>query len=301
MRAASHHMNETGLQLLEETIGKARVLIEALPLIQKFRGSIALIKYGGRAMIDEELKQGVARDIVMLESVGIRPVIVHGGGPEINALMDRLGLKPQFHKGQRVTDAETLEVAEMVLAGKLNGEIVARINQAGGRAVGLSGKDASLIVAEKHAGDDEQDMGFVGDIRETNPEILQLLCREGFIPVISPIGIGPDGQTYNINADFVAAEMAVAIGARKMVLMTDVRGILRDPDDPASLIATIPADEIEGLIEKNVISGGMIPKVRACLRALEGGIKKTHILDGTLSHSILLELFTDEGIGTEIL
>lgn len=293
--------NESGLQLLEETIGKARVLVEALPLIQKFRGSIVLIKYGGRAMIDEELKQGVARDIVMLESVGIRPVIVHGGGPEINALMDRLGLKPQFHKGQRVTDAETLEVAEMVLAGKLNGEIVSRINQAGGRAVGLSGKDASLIVAEKHEGDDDQDMGFVGDIRETNPDILKLLCREGYIPVISPIGIGPDGQTYNINADFVAAEMAAAIGARKMVLMTDVRGILRDPEDPASLIATISVGEIEGLIENEVISGGMIPKVRACLRALEGGIKKTHILDGTLSHSILLELFTDEGIGSEIL
>lgn len=286
--------------LVEASVAKARILLQALPYIQKFRGSSAVIKYGGRAMIDEELRQGVARDLVMMESVGFNPVVVHGGGPEINVLMDRLGLEPQFHKGQRVTDAETLEIAEMVLAGKLNKEIVARISRQGGKAVGLSGKDGGLIVAKKHLGDSDQDMGFVGDVVEIHPELLHMLNKGGFIPVVSPIGFGRDGQTYNINADFVAAEIAVAVGARKLVLLTDVRGIMRDPKDPSTLIPTIRVSEVQRLINDGVIAGGMIPKVQACLRALDGGVRKTHILDGTLPHSILLELFTDEGIGTEI-
>lgn len=287
-------------EALEKTIEKTAVLMEALPYIQRFRGSTVVIKYGGHAMIDPDLKAKVAQDVVLMESVGIKPVIVHGGGPEITSLMDRMGLVPQFHQGQRVTDAETLEVAEMVLAGKLNGEIVARINQAGGRAVGLSGKDANLILAKKMDDGTGTDMGFVGEIESIQAEILNILNQNQFIPVISPIGIGADGQTYNINADFVAAEVAAAIGARKLVLLTDVRGILRKRGDESSLIASVNVEDIETLIEHKIIDGGMIPKVRACLRALLGGVKKTHILDGRLPHALLLELFTVEGIGTEI-
>ena len=285
---------------LEQSIAKARTLMEALPYIQKFRDSTVVVKYGGRAMIESESKQRVAQDIVMMESVGIKPVIVHGGGPEISAHMDRVGLEPEFHQGQRVTDAKTLEITEMVLAGKLNGEIVSRINRAGGRAVGLSGKDGALILAEKLRDQSQRDMGFVGDVKAISPEILHLLNTNNFIPVISPIGVDEEGQTYNINADLVAAEIAKALGARKLVLLTDVRGILRDEDDPASLINCIEADDVDDLISDGVIRGGMIPKVRACRRALRGGVKHTHILDGRLPHSLLLELFTDRGIGTMI-
>lgn len=285
---------------LEETIGKATVLVEALPYLQKFRDTRVVVKYGGSAMIEEQLKLGTARDLTMMESVGIDPIVVHGGGPEITAVMDRMGLKPVFHQGQRVTDEAALEIAEMVLAGKLNGEIVGRINAAGGRAVGLSGKDGSLVMARKHEGSSEKDMGFVGDVTKVNPKVVELLTREGFIPVISPLGIGEDGQTYNINADFVAAEVAVAVQARKLVLLTDVRGIMRDPKDPSTLIPTIRVSEVEGYIRDGVIQGGMIPKIRASLKALEGGVRKVHILDGRVPHCLLLELFTDAGIGTEI-
>lgn len=285
---------------LEETIFKASVLVEALPYLQKFRDSRVVVKYGGSAMVQEQLKLGTARDLALMESIGIDPIVVHGGGPEITAVMDRMGLEPVFHQGQRVTDEAALEIAEMVLAGKLNGEIVGRINQAGGRAVGLSGKDGMLILAEKHQGTAERDMGFVGDVKRVNPQVLDLLTREGFIPVVSPIGVGEDGQTYNINADFVAAEVAVAVAARKLVLLTDVRGIMRDPKNPATLIPTIRVGEVEGLIREGIIQGGMIPKVRAALRALEGGVRKTHILDGRVPHCLLLEMFTDAGIGTEI-
>lgn len=286
---------------LNQTVQKASVLIDALPFIQKFRGSTVVIKYGGSAMVDERLKETFARDIVMMESIGIRPVIVHGGGSEITTVMERMGLEAQFYKGQRVTNAETLEIAEMVLAGKLNGEIVTRINRAGGRAAGLSGKDGGMIEARKMTTpDDERDMGFVGEVVRIRPEIIKVLIGDGFIPVISPIGSDSDGQTYNINADFVAAEIAAALDARKLVLLTDVRGICRDLNDETSLIGTIASGEVDALIESGVISGGMIPKVRAARAALAGGIRKTHILDGRLPHSILLELFTVEGIGTEI-
>lgn len=285
---------------LEECIGKATVLVEALPYLQKFRDTRVVVKYGGSAMIEEQLKLGTARDLAMMENVGIDPIVVHGGGPEITAVMDRMGLEPVFHQGQRVTDEAALEIAEMVLAGKLNGEIVGRINRAGGKAVGLSGKDGSLVLARKHIGSSDKDMGFVGDVARINPQILELLTKEGFIPVISPIGIGEDGQTYNINADFVASEISVAVGARKLVLLTDVRGIMRDPKDPATLIPTIRVDEVDDYIRDGIIQGGMIPKVRAALRALEGGVRKAHILDGRVPHCLLLELLTDAGVGTEI-
>lgn len=285
-------------ELLEETIHKATVLTEALPYIQKFRGQTVVIKYGGHAMINEMLRAQVARDLVLMESVGINPVVVHGGGPEITALMNRMGMEAKFHQGQRVTDAETLEITEMVLAGKLCGEIVSRIHQAGGRAVGLSGKDANLIHARKMEDESGADMGFVGDVVSIDTGILDLLTKNEFIPVISPIGVGPDGQTYNINADFVAAEVAAALGARKLVLLTDVRGVLTDPKDESTLVSSIRRAEVDDYIRRGVIGGGMIPKVRACLRAIDGGVKMAHILDGRLPHSLMLELFTDAGIGT---
>lgn len=293
-------MSDPQAEPVERTVEKARILSQAMPYIQKFRGSTIVIKYGGHAMIDEELKSLVAQDLALLESVGINPVVVHGGGPEITQLMDRMGLKPEFHEGMRVTDAATLEITEMVLAGKLNGQIVARIHQQGGRAVGLSGKDAQLIVARKLAGEGGRDIGFVGDVASVNPEILHLLTQHEYIPVISPIGADADGQTWNINADLVAAEIAVALGARKLVLLTDVRGILRDRSDPSTLIHSIRRDEVPKLAAEKVIDGGMLPKVEACVRAVNGGVRKAHILDGRLPHSLLLELFTDEGSGTQI-
>lgn len=292
-------ITEKERKAFDRYIKKAATLMKALPYIQKFRGSTVVIKYGGHAMIDPRLKKMVIQDIVLMENVGINPVIVHGGGPEITALMDRMGMKPEFYEGQRVTDAATLEITEMVLAGKLNGEIVSLIHQAGGRAVGLSGKDGQIIMAHKMK-EDGRDMGFVGDVTRVNPEVINILTQNNFIPVISPIGADESGQTYNINADFVAAEIAAALRSRKLVLLTDVLGIMRDPKDETTLIQSISTDEIEGMIEAKIISGGMIPKIRACMRALTGGVQKTHILDGRLDHSLLLELFTDEGIGTMI-
>lgn len=291
---------------LEELIERAQVLVEALPYINAFRGAVVLIKYGGHAMIEEELKQSVIQDIVLMQMVGMRPVIVHGGGPEISSLMGKLGMESKFVKGQRVTDAKTLEVAEMVLAGKLNGEIVNRINQTGGRAVGISGKDGGMILARKlHArhfsNGEENDIGFVGEVAHIEPEIINILDENRFIPVISPLGVDEKGQTYNINADSVAAEMAGALKAAKLIFLTDVKGIYLNPEDEGSMLATLCAQEVEGLIDKKVISGGMIPKVRGCCNALGRGVRKTHILDGRIPHALLLELFTDRGIGTQII
>lgn len=285
---------------LKPLIQKAGTLMEALPHIQRFRGATMVIKYGGHAMIDPTLKQSVMNDIVLMESIGIKPVIVHGGGPEITALMDRVGMQPQFIDGQRVTDEATLDIAEMVLAGKLNGEIVSRINRIGGRAVGLSGKDGNLITARKMAMAEGKDMGYVGEVASIDASVINLLDSGDFIPVVSPIGVCPDGQTYNINADTVAAELATALKAEKLILMTDVRGICRNPEDPASLIGQIQSHQIQNLIDEGVIRGGMIPKVRACQHSLEGGVEMTHILDGRLPHSLLIELFTDKGIGSMI-
>ncbi|MFH0793091.1 MAG: acetylglutamate kinase [bacterium] len=291
---------------MEQLIERAGVLVEALPYIKTFRGCTVVIKYGGHAMIDEQLKSMVIQDIVLMKFVGINPVVVHGGGPEITALMDKVGLEAKFVEGQRVTDTETLGIAEMVLAGKLNGEIVNRINQTGGRAVGLTGKDAGLILARKllspsTEGKPPRDLGFVGEVVKINPEIIDVLEKAEFIPVVSPLGVDESGQTYNINADSVAAEMAIALKARKLILLTDVRGILQRPDDDSSILSSIRADEVENLIKDEVITTGMIPKVRAAVRVLEAGSRKVHILDGRIPHAILLELFTDRGIGTQIL
>jgi acetylglutamate kinase len=282
---------------LQESIGKADVLIEALKYIRQFYGKTIVIKYGGNAMIDEKLKEKVILDIVLMKYVGMNPVVIHGGGPEITQVMEKMGKKSQFVKGLRVTDAETMEIAEMVL-GRINKGLVALINQHGAKAVGLSGKDGGLITAEKCKSD--VDLGFVGDVSEIDPLIINVLDKEGFIPVISSIGTC-DGDTYNINADLVAGEIAAALKAEKLIMLTDIRGILRDQKDEKSLISTIKVSEIDQLEQDGVISGGMLPKVEACVIALRGSVKKTHIIDGRISHSILLEIFTDSGIGTQII
>ncbi len=282
---------------LQESINKADILIEALKYIRQFYGKTIVVKYGGNAMIDEKLKEKVILDIVLMKYVGMNPVVVHGGGPEITEVMEKMGKKSVFVKGLRVTDAETMEIVEMVL-GRINKGLVALINQHGAKAVGLSGKDAGLISATKCVSD--VDIGFVGDVSEIDPTIINVLDKEGFIPIISSIGVC-DGETYNINADLVAGEIAGALKAEKLIMLTDVRGIMRDPKDSSSLISTIRLSEIDSLKSDNIISGGMLPKVDACVIALKKGVKKTHIIDGRISHSLLLEIFTDSGIGTQII
>ncbi len=285
----------------------AEVLIEALPYIRRFYDRRIVIKYGGAAMEDESLIHSVMQDIVLMKYVGIRPIIVHGGGPRITAWMDKIGKVPEFVQGLRVTDAETVEIAEMVL-GSINKEIVSRINQHGGKAIGLSGKDANLILAEKQETQvaDENgrltdvDLGFVGKIIGVNTESITALDRADYVPIIAPIGVGVDGQTYNINADTMAGEIASAFQAEKLIVLTDTLGILRDLSDTASLMPTIRMREIDPLIEEGLIAGGMLPKVEACTTALMGGVYKTHIIDGRIPHSLLLEVFTEGGIGTEI-
>ncbi len=285
------------LHELQESIGKANVRIEALHYIKEFYGKTIVIKYGGNAMIDEELKENVILDNVLMKYVGMNPVIIHGGGPDISNMMKRVGKESQFVDGLRVTDEETMEIVEMVL-GRINKGIVALINQHGAKAVGLSGKDGGLITAEKLRTD--VDIGFVGKVTRIDPHLIDILDEKGFVPVISSIGVGNEGQTFNINADSVAGEIAAALKAEKLMMLTDVRGIMRDQDDPKSLISTLKTSEIEPLIEGGVISGGMLPKVEACTTALHGNVKKTHIIDGRISHSLLLEIFTESGIGTEI-
>ena len=286
----------------------AEVLIEALPYIRRFYDRRIVIKYGGAAMEDESLIHSVMQDIVLMKYVGIRPIIVHGGGPRITAWMDKIGKVPEFIQGLRVTDAETVEIAEMVL-GLINKEIVARINQHGGKAIGLSGKDANLILAEKQETQitDENgqqidvDLGFVGKIIGVNTESIMALDRAGYIPIIAPIGVGVEGQTFNINADTMAGEIASAFQAEKLIMLTDTRGILRDLSDTTSLIPTIRMREVDHFIKDGFIAGGMLPKVEACTTALMGGVYKTHIIDGRIPHSLLLEVFTEGGIGTEII
>lgn len=282
-------------------IEKAGILIEALPYIKRFNGKTIVVKYGGHAMIDRSLKEAVAKDLILMKFVGINPVLVHGGGPEISSLLFRLGKQSSFVQGLRVTDQETLEVVEMVM-GKINQEIVSLINRHGGKAVGLSGKDGSLIEARKKLlkGESGVDLGYVGEVSQVNPEIIHTVTNSGYIPVISPIGAGPEGEGYNINADIVAGELAGALGADKLILLTDVEGIFRQMDDINSLISMVNLDEIPGLIEGKVISGGMIPKVECCVKAIEGGANSAHIIDGRTPHSILLEIFTDQGVGTMV-
>ena len=287
---------------IPEMIQRAEVLIEALPYIRAFQGKTLVIKYGGAAMEQADLKEQFAQDVLLLRLVGIRPVIVHGGGPQIGALMKRLGKEPRFVGGMRVTDEETVQIVEMVLVGKINKEIVGLINLHGGRAVGLSGKDASLLRARKrlHRMPDgtSADIGLVGEVEAVNPEPIRLLEENGFIPVIAPVGVGEAGETYNINADLVAGDVAAALFAEKLIHLTDVTGI---NGEDGKLVSTLTKRDAERLIKAGVIDGGMLPKVESSLRALTGGAQKAHIIDGRVPHAILLEVLTKEGIGTEII
>lgn len=275
---------------------RTEALIEALPYIQQFRGAVVVVKFGGNAMVDPDLSRTFAEDMVLLRSVGMRPVVVHGGGPQIGELLRRLGIASEFRNGLRVTDAATLEVVRMVLVGKVGRDIVGQINVHGAYAVGLSGEDGGLIRAEPR----DHDLGFVGDIVEVNPNIVQRLLSEDLIPVISTIGADDKGQAYNINADTVAGAVAGALGAEKVIYLTDVPGLLTDVSDPSSLVARTTVADIDALIADGTISGGMIPKVEACCEAVRAGARSAHMLDGRIPHVVLLELFTDAGIGTMV-
>ncbi len=293
-----------------QDVSKATILVEALPYIQRFSGKTVVIKYGGHAMVDESLKNSFAQDIVLMKYVGIHPVIVHGGGPQISRTMERMGIHPTFVEGQRVTDSETMNVVEMVLVGTVNKEIVGLVNRHGGRAVGLSGRDGDLIQAEqmkiyKYAGDERPpeiiDIGRVGRVGRVNSPVLRALESAGFVPVIAPVGVGPDGMAYNINADLVAGAIAAEIKAERLILLTDVPGVMRTGDDGTSeLIPSMDVAAVRRAIEDGTARGGMLPKLKACLKAVEGGVSKAHVVDGRRAHAILLELFTDAGVGTEI-
>ncbi|MCS6813383.1 MAG: acetylglutamate kinase [Cyanobacteria bacterium] len=274
---------------------RVRVLSEALPYIQQFAGRTIVVKYGGAAMKDSNLKDKVVRDIVFMSCVGLRPVVVHGGGPEINTWLAKLNIEPQFKDGLRVTDAPTMDVVEMVLVGRVNKELVALINQAGGKAVGLCGKDGNLIKARPEG---KEGIGFVGEVTSVDVSLLSSLINSGYIPIVSSVAADETGQAYNINADTVAGELAAALGAEKLILLTDTAGILRDYKDPSTLIPKLDIQEARRLIETNVVSGGMIPKVNCCVRSLAQGVKAAHILDGRIPHALLLEIFTDAGIGS---
>ena len=286
---------------------KAEILVDALPYIQEFSGTTVVIKYGGNAMVSDVLKENVMRDVALMKYVGIRPVIVHGGGPEITGFLKKVGKESSFVAGLRVTDEETVEIAEMVLDGKINSEIVNLLNQRGVRAVGLSGKDAGLIRARKKMATvyendaaHEVDIGFVGAVETIDVSVIEDLLDHGYVPVIAPIGVGMDGESYNINADYVAAEIAGALAAEKLLLLTDIEGIYKDFNDKSSFLSTIHLQEARDYIRDGIISGGMIPKVEACLTALERGAGKTHIIDGRLPHAIILEIFTSTGVGTQV-
>lgn len=294
------------MEHIQTSMERADILLEALPYIKRFYNKTIVIKYGGHAMVDNELKDKFAQDVVMMKYIGINPVVVHGGGPQIGAFLKKLGKESRFIQGMRVTDEETMDIVEMVLVGMVNKEIVGLINRHGGNAVGLSGKDGNLIKAEKYYLNDEKakntppeiiDIGLVGKVKAINSQLIVSLAQNGFIPVIAPTGIGDNGETYNINADIVAGEVAAALQAEKLLLLTDVQGVL---DKDRNLINTMSDTEAIKLIEQGVVEGGMFPKVKCCLKALKGGVRKTHIIDGRLKHAILLEVFTDEGIGTEI-
>jgi acetylglutamate kinase len=291
---------------MKNPIDKANVLVEALPYIRRFYDKTIVIKYGGSTMEEERMKRNFALDVVLLKYIGLNPVVVHGGGPQIGEMLTKMGKKSQFVEGMRVTDRETMDVVEMVLVGKVNKEIVSLINQQGGKAIGLSGKDARLITAKKlkltksrRKGEKPQviDIGLVGEVKAINPGVIEALEKENFIPVIAPVGVGEGGETYNINADLVAGKIASALRAEKFILLTDVEGVM---DEKHRLIPTLNAKQSKRLIAQKIISSGMIPKVNCCLNALEEGVAKAHIIDGRVEHAILLEIFTDVGIGTQI-
>jgi len=291
---------------VKKSMERAEILLEALPYIRRFYNKTIVIKYGGHAMVDEELKDLFAKDVVMMKYIGIHPVVIHGGGAQIGSFLKKLGKDSRFVQGMRVTDEETMDIVEMVLVGKVNKEIVGLINRHGGKAVGLSGKDGSLIRAEKYYLSEEKakdtpseiiDIGLVGKVTSINSGLIAAIENEGFIPVIAPTGMGDNGETYNINADIVAGEVAAALKAEKLVLLTDVDGVL---DENNRLINTMNNREVTDMIQAGIIKGGMFPKVKCCMKALRGGVSKAHIIDGRLKHAVLLEIFTDRGIGTEI-
>ena len=291
---------------MENPIDKAKILVEALPYIRRFYDKTIVIKYGGSTMEEGRMKRSFALDVVLLKYIGLNPVVVHGGGPQIGEMLTKMGKKSQFIEGMRVTDGETMDVVEMVLVGKVNKEIVSLINQQGGKAVGLSGKDGRLITAKKltltksrSKGQKPEviDIGMVGEVKAINPGVIESLEKENFIPVIAPIGVGEEGETYNINADLVAGKIASALKAEKFILLTDVEGVM---DEKHRLIPTLNVKQAKRLITQKVISSGMLPKVNCCLNALEEGVAKAHIIDGRVEHAILLEIFTDVGVGTQI-
>ena len=291
-----------------DKMNTVNILVDALPYIKKFHNKKIMIKYGGHAMIDENAMASTARDTVLLKYIGMKPVVVHGGGPEITRSMKKLGKEPKFIKGLRVTDEETMGIVKMVLVGNINTDIVSNLCANDGKGVGLSGKDSDLIVARKKLhqieNDDgeieEIDLGLVGEIEKINPEILEILTENDYIPVVSPIGVSKNGNTLNLNADTVAGGIAGEIDAEKLIILTDVPGVLRDPKDPSTLIQKIKIDEVPKLIEDGIISGGMIPKIETCVEAINNGVKSAHILDGRVEHSLLLEVFTTNGVGTMI-
>lgn len=287
----------------DNLIKKAEILIEALPYIQKLYGKTVVIKYGGNAMINDELKNSVMEDITLLKYIGMNPVLVHGGGPDINKALQNYNVKSEFVNGLRVTDAQTIEVAQMVLVGKTNKQIVSMLNHKGGKAIGLCGIDGKLIECEQYKTEIDgelKDIGYVGTITKINSKVLDLISKDEYIPVVAPIGVGPDGESYNINADTVAGEIAAALKAEKLMLLTDVEGV-KPSKDSESIIPALTIDEVYDLIDKKVIAGGMIPKVLGCVEALEKGVGRTHIIDGRIPHCILLEIFTYKGIGTMIM
>ncbi len=293
--------------MMASPLEKAKVLVEALPYMQRFFGKRMVVKLGGHAMVEEQLKRSFAMDVILMKAVGLHPVVVHGGGPQIGETLRRMGKESRFYQGMRITDQETMDVVEMVLVGKVNKEIVGLINREGGKAVGFSGKDGALILARKLLLDETEqeekpseiiDLGRVGEVASVNPEVILALERERFIPVIAPVGVGPDGGSYNINADLVAGAVAGSMEAEKLILLTDVEGVM---DEAGRLVSTLSARQAREMIRKGVIRGGMIPKVNCCLDALARGVKKAHIVDGRQEHAVLLEIFTDVGVGTEII
>lgn len=284
---------------MQEAMKQANVLVQALPYMQKYSGKRFVIKYGGAAMLDERLKSQVMQDIVLLRTVGIKPVLVHGGGKEVSEVMQRMGLQPRFAGGLRVTDAETMEIVEMVLAGTTNKGIVTLIHRTGGKAVGLSGKDGNLLVAKKLM-PEGADIGYVGEVAQVNPEVIEVLSEAGYIPVISSVAVGEDGQSYNVNADHAAGAIAAALCAEKLIVLTDVPGVLANIKDPDSLISEMSIAGAEELLRKGKAESGMVPKLEACITALRGGVNRAHIIDGRLPHAILIEVFTDHGVGTMV-
>lgn len=285
---------------MKTEILKAEVLIEAIPYIRRFAGSTVVVKYGGSAMVDEKLKRSVIQDIAMLKYIGLKPVVVHGGGKEITGLLERLGKQSQFLDGLRVTDEETAKVAEMVLSGSIGKALVDELQQVGISSVGISGKDGRSLLCSKKLDEKGRDLGFVGQIDTVDTSLLETLLANNFVPVVSPVGVDAEGNTYNINADYAASAVAGALSAQKLIFLTDVEGILKDKDDPSSILRTLSEQEALGYIADGTIKGGMIPKVQCCLDGLDKGVESVHVLDGRVPHAILLEIFTTKGVGTMV-